>query len=70
MASYSKKELFTYIGIVVGLILLAVIVMTFLGNERRKGEISGLKRQIKEKFSESDKKKKLNNSDKYSHLPN
>lgn len=49
-----------YIGIVVGLILLAVIVMTFLGNERRKTELSRLRKQVKEKFTQSDRKRKRN----------
>lgn len=38
------------IGIVVVLIILAVATMSFLGNERRKGEVTALQRQLKEKF--------------------
>ena len=38
------------IGIVIVLIILAVIVMSFLGNERRKQEVTTLQRQLKERF--------------------
>ena len=48
--SYNNKALLMYLGIAVGLILFAVIIMTFLGNERRKKEVKSLRQELKEKF--------------------
>tara|TARA_A100001015_G_scaffold234820_1_gene266430 strand:+ start:456 stop:746 length:291 start_codon:yes stop_codon:yes gene_type:complete len=49
--TYNNKALLMYLGIAVGLILFAVIIMTFLGNERRKKEVKSLRQELKEKFA-------------------
>ena len=49
--NYNNKALITYLGIAGGLILFAVVIMTLLGNERRKQEVKVLRRQLKEKFA-------------------
>ena len=48
---YTNKALYMYIGIALSLIILAVVIMTLLGNERRKQEVKVLRRQLKEKFT-------------------
>lgn len=48
--NYNNKALLTYLGIAIGLILFAVVIITLLGNERRKQEVKVLRRQLKEKF--------------------
>ena len=48
---YTDKALYMYIGIGLSLIILAVVIMTLLGNERRKQEVKVLRRQLKEKFT-------------------
>ena len=48
--NYTNKELLMYLGIAAGLILLAVVIMTLLGNERRKREVVALRKELKEKF--------------------
>ena len=45
--TYNNKALLMYLGIAGGLIVLAVIIMTFLGNERRK-EVKSLRQELKE----------------------
>ena len=49
--TYNNKALLMYLGIAGGLIVLAVIIMTFLGNERRKKEVKSLRQELKEKFA-------------------